>query len=245
MQRMDRKLLERLLGQGLSLAEIGRRSGAHESTIGYWVKKHGLQAAKRDRHGARGPLSRAELTTLVVAGLSTGQIAERVGRSKTTVRHWLREYNLTTAHAVRRRAAAVEGGQALVSTCAKHGSTTFVKRRAGGYRCGKCRAEAVTRRRRKIKRLLVEEAGGACVLCGYERCMYALAFHHVEPASKRFSLSHRGVTRSLAAARAEASQCVLLCANCHAEVEAGVATVENSSDRHVQCLDTASENRPG
>jgi transposase len=241
---MDRELLEHRLGQGLSLAEIGRRSGTHESTVGYWVKKHGLQAAKRDRHAARGPLSHADLAGLVASGLSTAQIAERVGRSKTTVRHWLREYSLTTAYSARRR-AAVEGSKALVSTCAKHGSTTFIKRSAGGYRCGKCRAESVTHHRRKIKRLLVEEAGGACVLCGYDRCVSALAFHHIDPASKRFSLSHRGVTRSLAAARAEASRCVLLCANCHAEVESGMATVEDSSNRHVQCSDTASEHNPG
>jgi len=38
-----------------------------------------------------------------------------------------------------------------------------------------------------------------------------------------FSLSEEGVTRSLARARAEAEKCVLLCAKCHAEVEAGVA----------------------
>jgi hypothetical protein len=30
----------------------------------------------------------------------------------------------------------------------------------------------------------------------------------------------RGITRSLARLRAEAAKCVLLCANCHAEVEA-------------------------
>jgi transposase len=241
---MDREPLECLLGQGLSLAEIGRRFGTHESTVGYWVKKHGLQAAKRDRHVARGPLSRSDLETLVAAGLSTAQIAERVGRSQATVRHWLCEHGLATAFSARRH-AATEGGEGLVSTCAKHGYTTFIKRGASGYRCARCRSEAVTRRRRKIKRVLVEEAGGACVLCGYERCISALAFHHLEPASKRFSLSHRGVTRSLAAARAEASQCVLLCANCHAEVEAGVATLEDSSDRHVQCEDRVPERIPG
>lgn len=87
-------------------------------------------------------------------------------------------------------------------------------------------AEAVVRRRRKIKRVLVEEAGGACLLCGYDGCMAALEFHHVDPGEKRFSLSHRGVTRSLARARAEAARCVLLCANCHAEVESGTTTLE-------------------
>ena len=47
---MDRASLEQLLGQGLSLAEIGRRFGRHEATVSYWVKKHGLEAANRAKH---------------------------------------------------------------------------------------------------------------------------------------------------------------------------------------------------
>jgi hypothetical protein len=39
-------------------------------------------------------------------------------------------------------------------------------------------------------------------------------------------LSRRGVTRALVEAREEARKCVLLCANCHAEVEAGVTAIE-------------------
>jgi hypothetical protein len=47
----------------------------------------------------------------------------------------------------------------------------------------------------------------------------------VEPILKAFNISERGMTRALARAREEARKCVLLCANCHAEVEAGVATL--------------------
>jgi hypothetical protein len=61
------------------------------------------------------------------------------------------------------------------------------------------------------------------VLCGYAKSVVALQFHHVDPSAKRFALSREGVTRSLARAREEAAKCVLLCANCHAEVEAGLA----------------------
>jgi hypothetical protein len=71
--------------------------------------------------------------------------------------------------------------------------------------------------------MLVAEAGGACTRCGYDRCDAALHFHHVDAATKSFALSREGVTRSLAEARAEAAKCVLLCANCHAEVESGVS----------------------
>lgn len=218
---MDRAELQALLAQGLSLAEIGRRNGLHESTVGYWVKKHGLKAAREQKHAAKGALAREQLETLVQAGATIAQIAEAVGRSKSTVRHWLREYELTTAQADRRRASQ-QGEQELLLQCSHHGLTTFRLRGSGGYRCLKCRSEAVASRRRRVKEILVAEAGGRCAACGYERCIAALEFHHLDPAAKRFAISHRGVTRSLARARAEASKCVLLCANCHAEVEAGM-----------------------
>ena len=54
--------------------------------------------------------------------------------------------------------------------------------------------------------------------------MRALEFHHVNPSSKSFAIAPGGVTRSLDAARSEAAKCVLLCANCHAEVEAGLTS---------------------
>jgi len=72
-----------------------------------------------------------------------------------------------------------------------------------------------------LKRLLVTEAGGACELCGYAGFVGALEFHHRDPTEKAFGLGSRGITRSLAAVRAEAAKCALLCSNCHAEVEGG------------------------
>lgn len=83
----------------------------------------------------------------------------------------------------------------------------------------------MTRRRRDLKCRLVEEAGGRCVACGYERCIAALHFHHLVPATKSFAVAGAGITRSLAASRAEAATCILLCASCHAEVEVGAREV--------------------
>lgn len=240
---MERALLQQLLGQELSLAEIGRRAGLHEATVGYWVKKHGLRASNHDMHMARGPLGEQELKQLVERGMSSAQIAEAVGRSKTTVRHWLREYGLRTQWAERRRASAANDRE-LVLTCPQHGVTKFLRRSEGGFRCARCRADAVARRRRKVKRILVTDSGGACVVCGYDRCIAALEFHHLVPANKRFSLSHRGVARSLEKARAEASKCVLLCANCHAEVEAGTTTLARDDLARLECR-MAPVSRPG
>ena len=85
--------------------------------------------------------------------------------------------------------------------------------------CTKCTAEAVTRRHQKVKQLLVDENGGCCAVCGYDRTLFNLHFHHVDPATKEYSINMaRG--KSLAAYRCEATKCVLVCANCHGEIEA-------------------------
>jgi cytochrome c553 len=68
---------------------------------------------------------------------------------------------------------------------------------------------------------LVDEAGGRCALCGYDRCIICLTFHHVDPTAKLFQMTTAS-GKSLAAYRAEATKCVLLCSNCHGEVEAGI-----------------------
>jgi hypothetical protein len=170
-------------------------------------------------------MDRAELLDHVEAGLSIREIAARTGRSPATVKKWLRLHALKTHRAARRVVDAPERSQYL---CPVHGLTECTSRGDGGRRCLRCRSEAVTRRRRRVKAELVAEAGGRCMLCGYDRCVAALQFHHVDPAAKRFSLSHAGVTRSLERARHEARKCVLVCANCHAELETGVRALPYS-----------------
>jgi 5-methylcytosine-specific restriction endonuclease McrA len=85
--------------------------------------------------------------------------------------------------------------------------------------------ERVAQWRRNAKEKLVAEAGGRCSVCGYDRYLGALQFHHLDPSQKAFALSMRGITRSLAKLRAEAKKCALLCSNCHAEVEGGVTQI--------------------
>jgi hypothetical protein len=113
---------------------------------------------------------------------------------------------------------------AVVRTCATHGDERHYAFSSGGtvrYRCRRCVGEAVTRRHRKLKQRLVDEAGGGCAVCGYARCLGNLHFHHVVPADKAFEIQ-MGLGKSIAAYREEARKCVLVCANCHGEIEAGL-----------------------
>jgi transposase len=247
---MDRSSLEVLLGQGLSLAEIGRRFGRHEATVGYWVKKYGLTAPHKNRHASRGEISKDRLEPLVEAGLSIAQISDEIERSKATVRHWLTRYGLKTHGAlgrrvrVDRRLAKEADLEILIARCQRHGETEFWLDKRGYYRCKQCRSQAVARRRRKMKRLLVQEAGGECAVCGYARNVRALHFHHVEPSLKRYEVNARGAAMALDRLRAEAAKCVLLCANCHAEAEAGMIRFTEHDGAYVQ-FDARSPPFPG
>lgn len=80
---------------------------------------------------------------------------------------------------------------------------------------------AVAKRRRKIKILAIEYKGGKCQICGYNKYPGALDLHHVT-GNKNFSIGDKGYTRSWKKIKAELNKCILVCANCHRELEAGI-----------------------
>lgn len=218
---MDRVWLEHELAAGRSIESIARAVGLHPTTVTYWMRKYGLISRHTDRHRARGALGADLLAELVDSHLSVREIAAETGRSPTTVRYWLAQYGLETTPRARGRARQ---SAARKGHCDRHGDVDLVANGAEMV-CVRCRADRVSAWRRRAKRTLVEEAGGRCVLCGYDRCVAALQFHHRDPGQKRFGLGSRGLAQAIDRLREEARKCILLCANCHAEVEAGLATI--------------------
>ncbi|MCW3022911.1 MAG: hypothetical protein JWR30_2233 [Conexibacter sp.] len=229
---MERAWLAERLEAGTSYEAIAREAGCSPSKVSYWAGKHGLTSAHVARHAARGEIDELLLRQMVAGHFSIREIAETMERSAATIRHWLAKLGLETnpvqhSPAAMRAAAAGEAEPTLY--CSVHGITRHV-RRDTGYRCAICRSTHVTKRRRAIKQLLLDEAGGACLIYGYDRCVAALHFHHLDPSQKSFTLALGGNTRAIATVRAEARKCVVLCANCHAEVESGLADVPLRSD---------------
>lgn len=114
----------------------------------------------------------------------------------------------------------------VMKECKHHGLTEYVyvpseKR----YRCVKCRSAAVQKRREKIKEILIDYKGGKCEICGYNKCISALEFHHLDSAKKDFGIGEKGYTRSINKNKEEVDKCILVCANCHREIHEGLIQI--------------------
>lgn len=97
------------------------------------------------------------------------------------------------------------------------GSRKYCFKCSPSYPKGGSRAKTITALRRAMKREAVKRKGSKCEICGYDKCIDALVFHHKNPEEKDFGLAESGTTHSWEEYLAEIEKCELLCANCHAE----------------------------
>lgn len=91
------------------------------------------------------------------------------------------------------------------------------------HRCDSCQSNK-NRVSKKLK--LIEYGGGKCSICGYSKCPSALVFHHIDPSKKNFTISSY-LTCSIETIYEEINNCILLCANCHAEIHDGMTSLPN------------------
>ena len=91
------------------------------------------------------------------------------------------------------------------------------------YGSGLCNSCHVVEWRKRIKLKCVEHLGGKCIICGYAKSVHALHLHHKNAEEKSFVIS--GSTKAWSKIQAEVEKCVLVCANCHAEIHAGITTM--------------------
>ncbi len=80
--------------------------------------------------------------------------------------------------------------------------------------------QAGARRRRELREKAVAYLGGKCSICGYNKCVSAFDFHHINALEKDFTISAK--MTSWKAIEKELLKCVLLCSNCHREVHDGL-----------------------
>ena len=127
----------------------------------------------------------------------------------------------------------------IMKECKHHGLTEYVYvESAKRYRCVKCRSNAVQKRRDKTKEILVQYKGGKCEVCGYDKCLGALEFHHLNPEEKDFGIGAKGYTRSIEKNKQEVDKCILVCANCHREIHSGLIDIREHGTAVAQRTDT-------
>ena len=90
----------------------------------------------------------------------------------------------------------------------------------------KRRVTSVQKRRYKLKELSVEYKGGKCEVCGYDRCLKALEFHHLDPNEKDFGIIKVGYSLGWEKVKQELDKCIMVCANCHREIHEGLLNPE-------------------
>ena len=85
----------------------------------------------------------------------------------------------------------------------------------------KCKLCQKSYDRTKFRNTISEIMGGyCCKICGYNKCLEAIEFHHIEPALKEWKLSEL-LTHKKETIETELSKGILVCANCHREVHYG------------------------
>lgn len=85
---------------------------------------------------------------------------------------------------------------------------------------------SVVRCQRRKKQEAVEYLGGKCSICGYNKCLQSLDFHHVNPADKEFNPSYIIMRWSWEKVKKELDKCLLVCKNCHGEIHFGMYGAE-------------------
>jgi hypothetical protein len=85
--------------------------------------------------------------------------------------------------------------------------------------CKNCSNIASIKRQQQNKINAVIYKGGKCTICGYDKCMNSLDFHHLDPEQKEFSISNHK-NKSLENIKDELDKCILVCRNCHGELHA-------------------------
>lgn len=129
--------------------------------------------------------------------------------------------------------------------CKRHEvSPHFLRKDTHGWRCKKCAGESVARRRAELRKKAVEYMGGRCSQCEYDKCKSALEFHHLDPSTKSFGISS-GSCRSWSRMLKEMKKCILVCANCHREIEYGIRKISLRSTHQGDGAGLLNQNKVG
>jgi hypothetical protein len=152
--------------------------------------------------------------------MSRRQIAAEMGWNLSKANHWLINLGIKTTA----KSGIPEGRKPRICrTCRETDPAKFsVNRRLVYSECRACKNKRQMALHAANRQAAIDMMGGNCARCGYSRCPAALHFHHLDRSQKDPEWKNlRG--RKLTHQAEELKKCILVCANCHAEIHAGWA----------------------
>jgi len=177
-------------------------------------------------------MNKSTLEQFINQGFSIGQISKIINKSKTSVRHWLKKFNLKTLNKSFKEQPRTKKIILIDKTefknCPRCKQVKILKdefniQKNGYYYswCKKCQKENMYERQVKRKIECINYKGGKCIVCGYNKYIGSLDFHHLNPEEKEFNIA-RLKGYNLESLKKELDKCVILCKNCHSEFHHGL-----------------------
>lgn len=99
--------------------------------------------------------------------------------------------------------------------------------------CRKCISNQTIDRQREFKQRCIDYKGGCCCICKYNKTNSALEFHHKDKSKKDFNISYYklvSIKNNFEIVQKELDKCLLVCANCHREIHAGLVDISQFCD---------------
>lgn len=93
--------------------------------------------------------------------------------------------------------------------------------------------ETLQKSRNLRKKEMVYVMGDKCQICGYNKCIKALEFHHINPSEKDFNFD-KAKSKSWEITNLELQKCILVCANCHREIHDNFITYPLQSSYNIE-----------
>jgi len=160
------------------------------------------------------------LEKLILENKSIKQIGQELDYSRTNIVYWLKKYGLSTP---RNRYNKNFNKKHRCSSCGETDPAKF-----NGHKksiCGKCNNKYCQMLGRKKRKQAIEYKGGKCEICGYDKCIKALEFHHKDPEKKDKNWGRmRGWKWEKI--KKEIEKCDLLCCRCHREIHSELDAIK-------------------
>lgn len=168
------------------------------------------------------------LEKLINENKSSRQIAAELNKSQTSIKYWLKKFNLKTKYNKHNILSPVIDDYKICTSCSinKHKDEYHFNNKSKtilSSKCKMCKNKEEVSKLKQMKKMCLEYKGHFCTNCNYSRNQAALEFHHLDPNEKEFEISNfkktsilkTGMTKEL---KEELDKCIVLCSNCHREL---------------------------